>query len=704
MRYPAWIVLLLLGCLSPSLGAANFSFWIHAEAGAQQNTISENALKDFEGLLDSACHCKAEKPENATVVFNIYAPVAGGDTIKSAAELARDYPYFHTPTQVFKWESKPSLIGSTSLHLSAPTANGIASGLYALLQEKLGFKFLHPRQTVIPQIEQWPLGDYWSLLGNPDFDKRGFHLHTMHPLELTEPLHDPAFPKGMEMIKAYILWLARNGQNYFDFCLLEGVDDYLEEWVDHASEFNQYAKDRGVLCGIDLSLHMVQQKAFKLVEFKPKDFRSAEKQIRSRLQILMRANWDFINLEFSLAEFVGGLEKLRNRMRDVVLDELKSYPNTKLIGRQHVVKPENEIGGKHDEASLNVPESNKMGLLVHSVMCYALEDSTAPVYELENFQHLYDMLIAENKVRETWYYPESAYWVTFDNSIPLFLLPYLGARWRDIQTVRKLGIPGHVTFSSGWEWGYWLVDWSIARWSWSYSENGKEKPTAPLQYLKEIWENQKDASLDSIYAIQNEAFIAQNLLQYLCPTNPTDELPKKFSKQFQPRMDFKWGEMGKRNFVEKHPEFSPPIDSLFETALVHTKVAEELSTANASAQPLFNQLRSELIDALRVTGLRCLHQSQLLRVPLEGKEFLDAAIATRAYAQELVLQQEKRYRYPINLLTGEYKSFTAYDFGYLHTVHDLHFWKREEAQLRRRKTSVFFRNKYDLIKIAGFKD
>ena len=307
-------------------------------------------------------------------------------------------------------------------------------------------------------------------------------------------------------------------------------------------------------------------------------------------------------------------------------------------------------------------------------------------------------------MRETWYYPESAYWVTFDNSIPLLLLPYLGARWRDIQTVKEIGIPGHVTFSSGWEWGYWLVDWSIARWSWEYSENNDVLQTAPLQYIKEIWDGKQNENLEMLAGFQQNAFIDQNLLQYLCPTNPTDELPKKFSKQFQPRMPHKWGEMGKRNFLKKHPDFQPPIDALLQAAIDQLQLAETLSKNPVPSDPLLAALQAEILDAISVTALRCLHQAQLLQSVLGDEAAFSEAKATRKCANEIVRAQEKRYRYPLKLLTSNYKSFTAYDFGYLHTVHDLHFWKREEAQFKRRKTTVFFRNKYDLAKIAGFKD
>ncbi len=723
--------------------AASYSIAIQADPSLRRNPISANALADFTALLDSACHCIDPKASNPDITITISAP----DTKLQGQDFAagRNYPYFHYPSHGFVWtQSKPLLspthtepqallshsqTHSDSLALTAPSAQGIANGLYALLQEKLGFKFIHARQTIIPKLDHWPKNllshapthaAQWS--GRPRFDKKGFHLHTMHPLELTEALHDPNFPGGLAMVEEYILWLARNGQNYFEFSLMEGVDHDLDAWVAHASKFTRYAHDRGILCGLDLSIHMIQQKSYQLAQFAPGDFRPYETQIRSRIRRLMHADWDFINLEFALAEFVGGLENLRNRLRDAVIAEMAHYPQTKLIGRQHVVKPEDEVGGSHGKQSLNVPSDPRMGILVHTVMCYALTDSHAPVYELQNFSHLLQMLEEQNALRETWFYPESAYWVTFDNSIPLLLLPYLNARYQDIQTCEALGIPGHVTFSSGWEWGYWLVDWSIARWSWDYGVQADAgmasvgQMAGPYQYLQEIFP--EPAQADQVAAIadlQQTWLIDHNILRWLCPSNPTDELPKPMNKQFQPRGIVNLGDL--RTLAEQHPErFSElPIDSLQQYAARCEYMATALHVMSAfESAKLATKLKWELADALLITALRARHSAQLM---LAAQRYaashnsmaalrlgLAAATQTRAKALEIVRRQEARYRYPVAQLASRYKSHTSYDFGYLFTVHDLHFWEREEQQNLKGRHGPFFWNIYELGKIAGVRN
>lgn len=92
------------------------------------------------------------------------------------------------PVHFYKWMSEPSEEGST-LFLSSPSEMGIVYGLYGFLQEKLGFRFYHPKNTYIPENHLWPLPVKFIFEGKPRFNKRGFHLHTMHPMELTEQLH-----------------------------------------------------------------------------------------------------------------------------------------------------------------------------------------------------------------------------------------------------------------------------------------------------------------------------------------------------------------------------------------------------------------------------------------------------------------------------------------------------------------------------------
>jgi hypothetical protein len=76
---------------------------------------------------------------------------------------------------------------------------GAVFATYAAL-EQLGFGFLHPLKPTIP--EQLVLrSTKLNVVEKPYWGFRGFHLHTMHPLELTDVLQGFDIPfKGPHAI------------------------------------------------------------------------------------------------------------------------------------------------------------------------------------------------------------------------------------------------------------------------------------------------------------------------------------------------------------------------------------------------------------------------------------------------------------------------------------------------------------------------
>lgn len=126
------------------------------------------------------------------------------------------------------------------------------------------------------------------------------------------------------------------------------------------------------------------------------------------------------------------------------------------------------------------------------------------------------------------------------------------------------------------------------------------------------------------------------------------------------------------------------------------------------------ELTAEIFDGLKMVAYRAQHSADLMEAAKAYsastysvavlKSALQQAVKTRLAAQEIVQAREKHYRYPVELLAGKYKSFTSYDFGYLYTVHNLHFWEREEQQILKGRHGPFFMNIYDLPKIAGLKE
>src|SRR6185436_17513985 len=95
--------------------------------------------------------------------------------------------------------------------------------------------------------------------------------------------------------------------------------------------------------GLDISLHMIQQKAFMLYESFPNSFHGKKNQIDQNLEVLCKAPWDVFDVEFSSTEFTKGNEKKKRKLQLYLTDRLVNNYGVKPMGRMHVVKKEEMI-------------------------------------------------------------------------------------------------------------------------------------------------------------------------------------------------------------------------------------------------------------------------------------------------------------------------------------------------------------------------
>ena len=623
-------------------------------------------------------------------------------------------PYLCTavPDASYRWQSRKGR-GTITLSLKTGTPEGVAAGLYGLLQEKLGFRFYHPKESILPVLENWPLPERFTFAGTPRFEKRGFHLHTLHPIELTEQLHDPAYPNAFEDVKTYIDWLARNGQNTFQFFLLRGIDR--KTWPSHARRIVEYAHSRGIRCGIEISLSMIQQQAFQVITLL-RLYPSYLHQVDETLVWLFQAPWDYVSLDVTMGEHLPFLDKLLPDVQMHIEQQVEKRYGARLLYATHVICATS--GEK-----VRRPKLPNSGIMLHTVMCYSATESKAPVYGNQNQRFIFDAAVDENKRRETWYWPESSYWVGFDSSVPLLLLPYLDARWNDVETMARLGVSGHLTFSSGWEWGYWLVDWSIARWSWQLKDNGRVRPTDPMSRSAELFNDRAvQRLLEQALALQNTYLKDKELLRFMSALTPFSELPQPFDKPFQPEPAFNYEWLLKdATTSQANLALRGPVADLEKYALDMGRIVvrlekrlENLRRAGHVAESQ-DRLLSELERGLRVTSLRASHRALTLRALLAKRRehadnitharvsgpLLAKAYLVRQQALDLVQAQEEVYRYPLKSIARRRTSMTAYPFGYLYPVSNLYFWNREEQQVGQERFDALFMNLWDMRRTLG---
>jgi hypothetical protein len=663
----------------PCLGYSQIRF-----VGNIQEPMLEMAIADLDSLTK-------ESGISINLIIENQDTISIGTTV-----LDNDVQTVYYPKHGYAWSgSYPEYT------LKAQSVYGLTFGIYGLLDEVLGFRFIHPKETIVPDEVTWPKTLKYS--SYPRFSKHGFHLHTQHPLELTEQLHNPDFPNAWQDVKEYIDWLVRNRQNYWEWCLLRTVD--MEKWQPHAKRMVDYSHQRGIMIGVDVSLHMIQQRTFQLYKNWPKSWRSKEEQLKRSLEELFFADWDFLNVEFNTAEFIGGKDKLKSRLKKTLIATARNRYNSNIMGRKHVVSEENMVGEQADVFSSNDSIDLYRGVGIHTVMMYSLEDSIAPVYENQNFHHIYKDMLRENKVREVWFYPESAYWVTYDNSVPMLLLPYLSGRLSDILLCEKENIPNHLTFSSGWELGYWAVDWSIARWSWQSSFDGKEHVPEPMEWVTALgYSDEVKANLNQHLELQQEYLLNKNLLRYMCAQTVTDEL-SLFRKQFQPRPEFTYKWLARKSDEETRKEIEDvDLKDLRDyhglSEALNVKLLQNIDTI---ASPIYDYFLT-----LQLTTLRANHRLSTLNGILAHREksdqkdmWLESAKQIRLKGLKLVRTLEKGYRYNPKHLYGEYDSHTSYPHGYLFTPHNLHFWNREEEQVRKNRWNYQFMNIWKVGRIIG---
>ncbi|MFN8283723.1 MAG: hypothetical protein U0U67_10940 [Chitinophagales bacterium] len=674
----------------------SFANKVYFETYQLQNATTLNfAVEDAKILL---------KQGNATITDNL-----ADANWKIIFQLVQNKMAFKTlydantkATQQFSIQSSKENNVNTIV-ITSQSEKGLSNGIYYFLQNKLGFQFYHPKETIIPDLSNYVLDTFTETI-TPRFDKIGFHIHAMHPLEITEALLNENTPNGAEEIKTYINWLCRNGQNYFEFNLLRSIK--LKTWIPYMKPIIDYAHQRGIICGADMSLHMIQQRAFQLYKKFPGSFRKKNVQIAKNIEQLMQINWDVWNVEFATTEFTHKNQDKLHEQQKFLYDNLAKY-KVKLTSRKHVVQDQNLVSNAKSMKTQRTDMDSAYALFVHTVMFYSLLDSSVPVYRNKNFEFQKNLLVESNKYRETWYFPESAYWITFDNSVPMFLTPYLDARLKDILYCDSVGIDGHLTFSSGWEWNYWLIDWSIARWCWKEAQ----QKIQPLEYLQQVIKN--DSLIDFVEkanALQQHYIKDKQLIKVLTAQTITDEIGGKLNLEFHPRPEYSYKYiMNKAREPELYflqEKYLKPLNGFIES---YNSLKSDYALLTG------NKLENEILRSLDITKLRTEHRrntlsylmfyrlNNLSKIKTDVQIYLNNAKTTREKALTIVKQQEQNYRYPVSSIAAEKKSKTVYNFGYLYPVSNLHFWEREEKQAANNKWKFYYDNIWDVLKIIGVK-
>jgi hypothetical protein len=325
-----------------------------------------------------------------------------------------------------------------------------------------------------------------------------------------------------------------------------------------------------------------------------------------------------------------------------------------------------------------------------------------------------DFLQQEAGTRETIWHPETAYWITYDIDVPLFLPVYAERRLDDLRILgfdEKAGkaakMDGQMIFSSGWEWGYWLNDVVAARAAWNpHLEIGSPRE-AFRTVLAPVTRALGAAAHDASEWIADTATAERDLLVLgkvngVIPSDPTRRNGMAYLEGFDAMADV--ASLGGALGIQASPITQPARVGLIDiknplhagpdydeiTALLGAMdasfgdLADRGAALAASTPPEARDLIDDLADASRMTALRAEQMHGLYDYVAGPTAARPARLATARAALDsaaaIVAQREKRYRVEADRIAGWRDNPTAYEFTYLWPVRSLYFWWRDEGK------------------------
>ena len=478
----------------------------------------------------------------------------------------------------------------------------------------------------------------------------------------------------------------------------------------------------GIKLGPFLSFSDQQQNCFKLLDESALDDDgnplAEATQIAAGIDQLMAAGFDIIGVQIGSSEFTKpGDDIVVERLNSLVAHLRDNYPAVEPFAWVHITcSLETDNGGYFYHLPLKADLD--LGAFVHTTMFYTA-DHPAPVYDCADFKHQQDFMTKADGLRKQVFFPETAWWLGFDNNLPL-ALPITGwSRQYDVQEVLPgHDIDGHVAFTTGREWGYWQYDHYLTQLTWNRDLTWNEYLdwTAPvfgtggtdLVELLKVW---TEKQIEFIY--QTNPLI----IFYLSGELQQDEVGAQAGiLARRPKIAYKTVlEMDEDEFASwQENDYALLQKMLDQFSLVLTNLPEVSTTEHTTTY-------DEITDGLWVTVQRIEHAlalygavqaarpwylEQQRAATADPSETPDVQIKATASAQSFALladarvisskvvqrlqAAEGRYRSPVDLLArAKPESLTAYKFGYLEQTSSGHFWTRRDDQLDSFLTGLF---------------
>jgi hypothetical protein len=573
--------------------------------------------------------------------------------------------------------------GRYTIHAGAPL--GVQYGLAELL-EAMGVRFFHPDATFVPAKLQSPDGS--SALGHdfaPEKRLRGLHLHTIHPIEAYQALwaSDPGADQDATAALRIVDWIIRNRGNYVQWSALDDIfagGAPTDRYRARARAVLDYAHARGVRVGIGVELFSGGNLQNSADLLGPDDLAHPDPPIHTRLHTLLDGlPFDRLNLSFGEffgadpAAFIQAVNSTWTGSQDVA-------PGIELAATVHL--------GNY--ANLQVTYMGQTMLYyylvqfadphvipwVHTVMYYDLFEDAGGAYGYDDFSTHRQFLMSRLAAGQpAGYFPEDAYWVAFDDSVPLYLPLYQRSRWLDLSQIGP-SLQEHVIFSSGWEWGYWQNDYAALRMSY-------QLPAAWDATLKQMfapWGAELGSQIAKLAELQHDALIGQRLAPYLAGRDQILDAGGTGGIVAQP---------SRVSFADVMA-MTPGDRAAFTAAVVDPLAqlgdgTEAILPSLDASDPWLAEIRDGVaIDLARTRFAEASYRAALSFAD-SGTDAGWLARTEDALAEARTIV-DRRHRQLHGLdsqpLITRHRNSTLYGFGYLYMAQTLCYWNREHAQLR----------------------
>ncbi len=572
-------------------------------------------------------------------------------------------------------------------------ANDILGAQYGVAHalENLGFRFRHPTDTFVPWAPSLRVADAsFGVVHRPEVRVRGLHLHTLHPVEGYFAVWEPG-SENLGDFERIVDWVVKNRGNLIQYPALDDIMDPIRhaQWKTDTQARIALAHGRGLQLGMGMQLFGSSnlQLAFDLADDKTGTVPIAQ-EIATRMPLITEG-LAFDRYSLSFGEFFGVQpQRFVDSVNAVAADLRQRAPNAELHAVVHV-------GGKQrvDFMGQNliyyflvkfadptiVPD-------IHTVMYYNLFEDAGGAYHSENFFEHRDYLIERHCAKQrAAYFPETAYWVSFDISLPQFLPLYVRNRWLDLHKLRE-ALPApcrpldeQILFSSGWEWNYWLNDYTAMRASY-------ELPDSPLALIEHAFGSDLGPAAAALIAelaeVQMANLMGKRLTAYFASRDLSADIGDQLGIISQP---------DRITFAEL-PLLAPAQRMIFERDVLANidsyvsqldNFSQRLDALNLTDSRWLAELRDGIaIDRARGRFTTALYRSQLAY--LDGQDATKRhadALEALAHARRIVAGRHGDLHDGRPRLRTEGNNATFYLYGYLFMADTLCFWQRELRQM-----------------------